>query len=57
MIWGNATEYNCENQCTRDQLNALVSNLITRKVGEAWTWIIDQNFLAKFKDANFDVSH
>ena len=57
MIWGNATEYNCENQCPRDQLNALVSKLITRKVGDAWTWIIDQNFLAKFKDANFDVSH
>ena len=58
MVWGNATEYNCESQCPRDQVHALTSKLVSQKPGDASkTWIVEQNFHAKFKDANFDVSH
>ena len=55
MIWGNATEYNCEDQCPRDQVHALVNELVSQKPDG--TWIIEHNFHAKFMNANLKVSH
>jgi hypothetical protein len=38
-------------------VHALTSKLVSQKQGDASkTWIVEQNFHAKFKDANFDLT-
>ena len=57
MIWGNATEYNCDKKCPRDAVHKLTNKLVTQKNGDAGkTWVVEAKFHDKFKNAHFDVS-
>ena len=58
MIWGNATLYNCDKVCPRDEIHTLTNKLVTPSSDDknGKTWVVEAKFHAKFKEASFEVS-
>jgi len=57
IIWGNSTLYVCDpkGECPRDEIFVLTNKMVQKTSDEKWK--VEEEFVQKFKEINFEVNH